>query len=127
MPTLPEGYTIEPGTGRLIRIVGRECSQLEFMSRLSLSEQVALAAVRIDETSPIAVRAQLEVLKETRDNTSNKRINLDDPRTALGAQIALSVLASLPEDTPGRIDPTDVPARLAAWLADFPQPGEAVL
>lgn len=127
MPRPPEGFTIEPGTGLLIRIVSNECSVLEFMNRLSPEEQVALTAVRINPATPITVRAQLETLKETRDNTTNKRIKLNDPRTQFGAQVALSVLASLPENTPGRIAPDDVPARLAAWLADFPQPGEAVL
>ncbi len=127
MARLPDGYTIEPGTGRLVRIVSNECSVLEFMNRLSPAEQVALTVIRIDPATPITTRAQLETLKEMRDNTTNKRIKLDDPRTQYGAQAALSVLASLPENTPGRIAPEDVPARLAAWLADFPQPGEAVL
>ena len=72
----------------------------------------------------MSVRAALETLKEQRDNTTDRHINLDDPRTARGAQVALGVLCGLPLDTPGRVDPADVPDRLASWLADFPQPGE---
>lgn len=124
MARMPPGMTTEPGTGRLIPIQGRRCSILQFMNRLSEEEQVALAAVRIDTATPLSVRSALEVLKEQRDNTTDKHINLDDPRTSRGAQVALSVLAQLPEGAPGRVDPADVATRLAAWLADYPQSGE---
>lgn len=125
MPTLPTGYTIDL-TGKLVRIQSRGCTILEFMSRLSLDEEVALTAVRIDASSPLSLRAALETLKDKRSSVTNNWINLDDPRTQQGAVVVLGVLSSLPDGTPGRIDPADVPARLSAWLADYPQPGDLI-
>lgn len=123
---IPDGWRIEPTTGRLVRVVGTECSVLEFMARLSEAEQLALAALRRDPNTPLMLGAALDLMQEQRDNTTNKRINLRDPRVRRGAEIALTALAGLPEGTPGRVDPATVAARIEAWLADYPQPGEGV-
>lgn len=122
---LPPGYTIEEGTGAVIPIRGRWCTVTQFMRRLSDAEYVALTAIRIDPATSLAVRAQLETLKEVRDNVREKMISLDDTSTQGGVAFVITLLAALPEGTPGRIDPVDVDARIAAWLADYPQLGEA--
>ncbi len=122
--TAPAEFTVEAGTGALIPITSRTLSVRRFMGRLTLTEQVALTAVRINPATPLEIRAQLETLKDLRDSTQGQTVNLDDADTLLGQQLVLGVLSQLPDGTPGRIDPADVPARLAAWRADFPQPGE---
>lgn len=121
---LPPGYTIEEGTGAVIPIRGRWCTVTQFMRRLADAEYVALTAVRIDPATSLTLKAQLETLKEVRDNVREKLISLDDTSTQNGVAFVVNLLASLPEATPGRIDPLDVDARIAAWLADYPQPGE---
>lgn len=125
MPRLPEGWTIRDGV--LVRVTVRACTVLQFMSRLSEEEQVALGVLRINTAVPYATRSTLNLLAETRDNVTNKQIRFDDPRTARGVDISLWSLSTLiPEGTPGHIAPADVAARKAAWLADWPQPGEGL-
>jgi len=97
----------------------RKGTQRAFMGRLSKLEQNALNYVRLDTATPLSIRSQLETLKELRDMADD--IDLDDPDTAPGVDYALWVLSRVvPADAPGHIDPTDVPARRAAWLAEFP-------
>jgi hypothetical protein len=125
MARLPAGYTIDL-TGTLVPIAPanpRELTKRRFMGRLSLEEQVALTYVRDNSDTDPILRAQLTTLKELRDMADV--VNLDDPDTMPGQQLALAVLAGLPEGTPGRIEADDIPARLASWRADFPQPGES--
>lgn len=122
---LPPGYTIEEGTGAVIPIRGRWCTVTQFMRRLSTDEYVALTAIRINPATALTLKAQLETLKEVRDNVREKLISLDDPSTQSGVALVINELATLTEGTPGRIDPLTVDARIAARLADYPQPGEA--
>lgn len=123
-PPLPPGYTIEAGTGAVVPVRGRWCTVRQFMARLSLTEYVAITALRIDPATSLTIRAQLETLRELRDSVREQLIGLDDPDTATGAALVINLLAALPEGTPGRIDPATTDARIAAWLADYPQPGE---
>ena len=68
------------------------------------------------------MRAALMTLAELRDMADE--ISFDDPATQFGVQMSIELLATLPVGTPGRIPPDEVSARVAAWLADYPQPGE---
>lgn len=124
MPRVPNGFTIEAGTGQLVRMRSRVLTVTQFMSRISLEEYVALNAMIMDPSVPIATRAQLQTLKDIRDGTKDKLVDLDHPSTPLGVALSIGVLAALPEGAPGRIAPADISARITAWLADFPQPGE---
>ncbi len=123
MARVPAGYTIETGTGLLIPIAKRETTQRRFMARISLVEHAAINAVRISESTPLEVRAGLMTLAELRDMADV--VKFDDPDTQYGVAVAINLLTSLPEGTAGRILVADAPARVDAWLADYPQPGEA--
>lgn len=125
MPRLPEGYTIEPETGALVPLRRRRLSRMQFMRRLAVIERVALKALQIDPAVDLFDRSVLMTLAETRDLVSE--VNLDDPETEYGVAVAINALVSLPQGTPGRILASDASARVDAWLADFPQPGEPVL
>lgn len=125
MPRLPEGYTIEPETGALVPLRRRRMTQVQFMRRLSPAERVALAVLRIDPAVDVFTRGLLVMLAETRDMADE--VNLDDPDTESGVAYAINILTALPEGTPGRIPAETASARVDAWLADFPQPGEPVL
>ena len=124
MARVPAGYTIEAGTGQLIPIMRRETTQRRFMGRISLVEHAAINAVRISDATPLDVRAGLMTLAELRDMADV--VNMDDEDTQYGVAVAINLLTSLPEGTPGRILVTDAPTRVSAWLADYPQPGEPV-
>ena len=124
MARVPVGYTIEPSTGRLIPITRRETTQRRFMGRISLVEHAAINAVRLSDATPLDVRAGLMTLAELRDMADV--VNMDDEDTQYGVAVAINLLTSLPEGTPGRILVADAPARVSAWLADYPQPGEPV-
>lgn len=125
MPRLPEGYTIEPETGALVPLRRRRMTQVQFMRRISLVENAMLNLLRIDPAVDLFDRAVLMTLAEKRDMADD--VNLDDPDTEYGVAVAINALVSLPEGTPGRILAEDASARVDAWLADFPQPGEPVL
>lgn len=84
-------------------------SKLEFASRYTLEEQVAIEVAT--ETHPDATtRATLRVLKANLDRASDVR--LDDPRTILGANTLVDVLVGA-----GLVQPADRDARVAAILA----------
>lgn len=122
MARIPEGWTIEPVTGRLVRITGRRLTQVQFMKRRTIAQQIALRIMRIDPAADLIDRASLDVLAELRDMADE--VNLDDADTQFGAAYAINALTSLPEGHPARIAPADAPAAVDAWLADYPQPGE---
>ena len=124
MARLPDGFTINQ-FGDLVPLTRRRLTQVQFMRRRPLVEQVALNALRLDTAVPLDVRAALMTLAELRDMADD--VNLDDPDTQYGVAVAINVLTSLPLNTPGRIDPSDAAAAVDAWLADWPQPGELVL
>jgi hypothetical protein len=122
MPTLPPGYTIEPGTGAVVPIRRRNMTKRRFMGRLPVAEYTALNLVRIAASTPEDVKAGLMTLAELRDMSDD--INLDDDDTQYGVAVSINVLVSLPEGAPGRIPVEQASARVDAWLADYPQPGE---
>lgn len=123
MARVPAGYTIEAGTGLLIPLRSHETTKRRFMGRISLVEHAALTAIRISTDTPLEVRAALETLAELRDMADV--VNMNDADTQYGVAVAINILTTLPEGTPGRILVADAPARVDAWLADYPQPGEA--
>lgn len=122
MARVPDGYQVEPITGRLVRITGRRMTQRQFMRRRPLIQQIALNAMRNDPAGDLWDRAALNVLVELRDMADE--VNLDDEDTQFGAAYAINALTDLPEGHPARIAPGDAAAEVDAWLADFPQPGE---
>lgn len=122
MARIPDGWTIEPVTGRLMRITGRRLTQVQFMKRRPKIQQIALNMMRIDPAGDLWDRAALNVLVELRDMADV--VSLDDDDTQFGAAYAINALTNLPEGDPARIAPTDAAAAVDAWLADFPQPGE---
>lgn len=124
MARLPDGYTID-ANGDLVPLTRRRITQVQFMRRRPLVQQVAINALRINPEVPLETRAALMTLAELRDMADD--VNLDDPQTQYGVTVAISVLTALPEGTPGRIPAEEADAAVAAWLADFPQPGEVVL
>jgi hypothetical protein len=125
MPRLPAGLTIEPGTGRVVPVNPRAISQRRFMARLSIAEQMALNMLRADVAGDPELAAALETLADLRD--MSQPVMLDDDDTQFGVAFSINCLVSLPEGAMGRIPSADAPARVDAWLADFPQPGEADL
>lgn len=122
MARLPDGYTIEPIAGRLVPITSRSISPRRFMGRLSLVEQSALNYLRKGFGGDYELAAALETLADLRD--MSKPVMLDDEDTQFGVAFSIHCLVSLPEDHPAHIAPADASARVDAWLADFPQPGE---
>lgn len=89
----------------------RVISKRRFMGRLSVQEQATLNAIRLNPSTPLEVRAQLETARELRDMVTE--INLDDPAVALFAPFAIDLLVGA-----GVIPAVDREARIAAWLAD---------
>ncbi|WP_396216385.1 hypothetical protein [Gemmatimonas sp.] len=123
MARVPAGFQIDPATGDLVPLTRRSTTKRRFMARISLVEYAALTAMRINTDVPLDVRAALWTLAELRDMADD--VNLDDPDTQYGVAVATNTLTSLPEGTPGRIPIETASARVDAWLADYPQPGEA--
>lgn len=123
MARLLDGWTIEPVTGRLVRITRRRLTQVQFMKRRTMAQQIALRIMRIDPAADLFDRAALDVLAELRDMADE--VNLDDEDTQFGAAYAINALTDLPEGHPARIAPSEAAAAVDAWLADFPQPGES--
>lgn len=78
-------------------------TKLEFIRKFTMTENATLTGVRLDSGTPLQTRAQLETLKEYRDNASN--IKLTDPDTILGVNVAVGVLvaAGVVADGPARI------------------------
>lgn len=83
---------------------------LEFIRRFTQQENAALNYVRLNSATPLATRAQLETLKEYRDNATS--INLEDADTIAGAGVAVDVLISS-----GLVLLADRATRIAAVLA----------
>lgn len=83
---------------------------LEFIRRLSQEENAALNYMRLNPATPLATRAQLETLKEYRDNASS--IDLEDADTVAGAGVAVDVLIAS-----GLVLLADRSTRIAAVLA----------
>lgn len=123
MARLLPGTTVEPTTGRIVPIVSRMISQRRFMARLSIAEQIALNKLRLDFAGDPELSAALQTLADLRD--MSQPVNMDDDDTEFGVAFSINCLVSLPEGASGRIAPADAPARVDAWLADFPQAGEA--
>jgi hypothetical protein len=123
MARVPAGFQIDPATGELVPITRRTMTKRRFMARISLVEYAALTALRLNTDVPLDVRAALWTLAELRDMADD--VNLDDPDTQYGVAVAVNTLASLPDGTPARIPLATASARVDAWLADYPQPGEA--
>lgn len=68
----------------------RTLSKLEFTRRFTMTENVALNAVRMDPATSLTVRAQLETLRDYLNRATD--INLDDPDTIAGVEAAVDVL-----------------------------------
>ncbi|HCT55937.1 MAG TPA: hypothetical protein DGD08_01850 [Gemmatimonas aurantiaca] len=103
-------------------ITSRSISRRRFMGRLSFVEQVALNVMRANVVGDPELAAALQTLADLRDLSQS--INLDDDDTIAGAQFSVQCLTALPPEHPAHITPEDAPSRIAAWLADYPQPGE---
>lgn len=87
----------------------RRLTRLEFASRFTLEEQVAIE--QATETHPTAsTRATLRVLAKNLDRATD--VDVTDPRTILGAETLVDLLVAL-----GVVAPEDAEARLAALLA----------
>lgn len=78
-------------------------TKLEFIRKFTMAENATLTAVRLNSATPLETRAQLETLKEYRDNASN--IKLNDADTIMGVNVAVGVLvaAGVVQDGPARI------------------------
>lgn len=122
MARLPAGLSIDPRTGRLVPTPRRFCSQRRFMGRLSLAEQAALNKLRADVIGDPDTAAFLQTLADLRD--MSQPVEFDDEDTQYGVALSINYLTTLPVGHYGRIDPADAAARVDAWLADYPQPGE---
>lgn len=122
MARVPAGFRINPDTGELEPIRRRAMTKRRFMARISVTEYTALNLLRIDPEVPLDVRAGLMTLAELRDMADE--IRLDDEDTQYGVAVSINMLTTLPVGAPGRIAVADASARVDAWLADYPQPGE---
>lgn len=122
MARVPAGYRVDPITGALVPITQGRTTKRRFMARLSGAEVTALNAMRLDLSVPLEIRAALMTLAELRDMADE--IVFADPDTQYGVAVSINLLTSLPDGAPGRIAVADASARVDAWLADYPQPGE---
>ncbi len=87
----------------------RRLTRLEFATRFTVEEQVAIE--QATETHPDAtMRATLRVMARSLDRAND--VNVEDPRTILGAETLVTLLVSL-----GVVDAEDAETRLATILA----------
>jgi hypothetical protein len=124
MPRVPDGYTIERTTGRVVPILLRAISPRRFMGRLPLVQQAALNQLRSDVIGNPELASYLQTLADLRDMSNP--VMLDDDDTQFGVAFSINCLVSLPEEHAAHIAPADASAAVDAWLADFPQPGEPI-
>lgn len=80
-------------------------SKLEFTRKFTMIENIAITQVRLDPTTPLSVRAQLETLKDYLERAT--LVDVRDADTIAGVEAAVDVLISvgvlLPEDRETRI------------------------
>lgn len=82
----------------------------DWMARVGMANEAALHAMRIDPTTPIPIRAQLETLKAELDRRAF--VDVRHPSTQYAAPIIADLLVSL-----GRVQPADRDTFLAQLLA----------